>query len=63
MREVAAGYGLVEAPLWDPAKGLYYYTAPSDPNDEGYDHSVSQIAALGLWAMSRRGAEIRHTVP
>jgi xylono-1,5-lactonase len=24
MREVAAGYGLVEAPLWDPAKGLYF---------------------------------------
>jgi gluconolactonase len=24
MREVAAGYGLVEAPLWDPHKGLYF---------------------------------------
>jgi gluconolactonase len=24
MREVAAGYGLVEAPLWDPGKGLYF---------------------------------------
>ena len=24
MREVASGYGLVEAPLWDPAKGLYF---------------------------------------
>jgi gluconolactonase len=24
MQEVATGYGLVEAPLWDPAKGLYF---------------------------------------
>jgi D-xylonolactonase len=24
MQEVASGYGLVEGPLWDPAKGLYF---------------------------------------
>ena len=24
MQELATGYGLVEGPAWDPAKGLYF---------------------------------------
>src|SRR6185369_1137108 len=24
MQEIASGYGLIEGPVWDPAKGLYF---------------------------------------
>lgn len=24
MQQVATGYGLIEGPVWDPARGLYY---------------------------------------
>ena len=24
MQELATGYGLIEGPVWDPAKGLYF---------------------------------------
>ena len=24
MQEIATGYGLIEGPVWDPAKGLYF---------------------------------------
>ncbi|HSI32143.1 MAG: DUF4159 domain-containing protein [Phycisphaerae bacterium] len=35
-------------------KGLYRYTA----NDSGYDHSASQFAVLGMWALQQAGVEV-----
>jgi len=54
-----------------PALGMFFYLppagkvprvqsydAPQAPDDSEYDHSVSQFAALGLWALSRQGFEV-----
>ena len=40
------------------AKGLYYYTIPTTADQTNYDHSVSQMAALGLSVMAPLGFEI-----
>jgi len=40
------------------ARGLFFYGLPTGPNDISYDHSVSQMAALGLSAMIPQGFEI-----
>jgi gluconolactonase len=44
MQEVASGYGLIEGPVWDPARGLYF----SDVRDGGVnllgrDGTISQV--------------------
>jgi len=39
-------------------RGLFFYTLPSGPNDPAYDHSTSQMGALGLSVMAPRGFEI-----
>src|SRR5580658_9868471 len=39
MEQVAGGYGLVEAPVWDPAKGLYF----------------SDVLNGGVWLLDRAG--------
>jgi hypothetical protein len=56
-----------------PALGMFYYLPPVSsqgkvprvygdgippPDDAEYDHSVSQFAALGLWALGRQGFEV-----
>jgi D-xylonolactonase len=50
MREVAAGYGLVEAPLWDPHKGLYF----SDVLNGGV-HLLGRDEQVTLVIPKRRG--------
>lgn len=40
------------------ARGLYHYLPPSAASMTEYDHSASQFAALGLWALEREGFEI-----
>jgi gluconolactonase len=39
MEQVAGGYGLVEAPVWDPARGLYF----------------SDVLNGGVWLLNRTG--------
>ena len=40
MQPVATGYGLIEGPVWDPARGLYY----------------SDVANGGVYLLNRAGA-------
>ena len=40
------------------ARGLFFYGLPSGPDDATYDHSASQMAALGLSVMPAEGFEI-----
>ena len=40
MEEVVTGYGLVEGPVWDPAKGLYF----------------SDVLGGGVFLLDRKGA-------
>ena len=40
------------------ARGLFFYGLPTGPTDVTYDHSVSQLAALGLSVMVPKGFEV-----
>jgi hypothetical protein len=40
------------------ARGLYHYVPPTVAGMTDYDHSASQFAALGIWALEREGFEI-----
>ena len=44
------------------AKGLFFYGLPRGPKDGKYDHSTSQMAALGLSVMVPEGFEIPQEV-
>jgi len=50
MEEVATGYGLIEGPVWDPAKGLYF----SDVRDGGI-HLVNRLDQVSTVLPKRRG--------
>jgi gluconolactonase len=50
MQEVTGGYGLVEAPLWDPAQGLYF----SDVRDGGV-RLLDRSGQVTVVAPKRRG--------
>jgi hypothetical protein len=39
-------------------RGLYFYLPPTLANPAEYDHSASQFAALGVWALAREGFEV-----
>lgn len=40
------------------ARGLYQYVPPTVATMTLYDHSASQFAALGVWALQRQGFEV-----
>ena len=40
MQEVASGFGLIEGPVWDPDKGLYFSDVPN-----GGVHLLDQVGA------------------
>ncbi len=50
MREVLTGYGLIEGPVWDPDKGLYF----SDVRDGGI-HLLSHAGEVSTVLPRRRG--------
>jgi len=50
MQEVATGYGLIEGPVWDPAKGLYF----SDVRDGGI-HLLGRDDTVTTVLAKRRG--------
>jgi len=50
MQEVATGYGLIEGPVWDPAKGLYF----SDVRDGGI-HLLDHAGEVSVVLPRRRG--------
>src|SRR5271168_3657652 len=50
MQEVATGYGLIEGPVWDPAKGLYF----SDVRDGGI-HLLDRSGEVSTVLPKRRG--------
>jgi gluconolactonase len=50
MEEVATGYGLIEGPVWDPAKGLYF----SDVRDGGV-HLLDRQGEVTTVLPKRRG--------
>src|SRR5271165_1966909 len=50
MQEVATGYGLIEGPVWDPAKGLYF----SDVRDGGI-HLLDRAGEVSTVLPRRRG--------
>ena len=50
MREVVTGYGLIEGPVWDPAKGLYF----SDVRDGGI-HLLDRRDKVSTVLPKRRG--------
>ena len=50
MQQVATGYGLIEGPVWDPARGLYF----SDVVNGGV-HLLGRAGAVSLVVPKRRG--------
>src|SRR5580693_7374186 len=50
MEEVATGYGLIEGPVWDAAKGLYF----SDVRDGGI-HLLNRLDQVSTVLPKRRG--------
>ena len=50
MQEVVTGYGLIEGPVWDPAKGLYF----SDVRDGGI-HLLDHAGEVSTVLPRRRG--------
>ena len=50
MEQVATGYGLIEGPVWDPAKGLYF----SDVLNGGV-HLLDRAGKISLAVPKRRG--------
>ena len=50
MQRVAAGYGLIEGPVWDPARGLYF----SDVMNGGV-HLLDRAGNVSLVVPKRRG--------
>jgi D-xylonolactonase len=50
MQEVVTGYGLIEGPVWDPAKGLYF----SDVRDGGI-HLLDHAGEVSIVLPRRRG--------
>jgi D-xylonolactonase len=50
MQQVATGYGLIEGPVWDPARGLYF----SDVINGGV-HLLDRTGAVSLVVPKRRG--------
>lgn len=50
MHEVVTGYGLIEGPVWDPAKGLYF----SDVRDGGI-HLLDHAGEVSVVLPRRRG--------
>lgn len=50
MERVATGYGLIEGPVWDPAKGLYFSDVPN-----GGVHLLDRTGKISLAVPKRRG--------
>src|SRR5262249_31590043 len=50
MQQVATGYGLIEGPVWDPARGLYF----SDVLNGGV-HLLDRDGSISLVVPKRRG--------
>ena len=50
MERVATGYGLIEGPVWDPAKGLYFSDVPN-----GGVHLLDRTGKISLVVPKRRG--------
>jgi len=50
MERVATGYGLIEGPVWDPAKGLYFSDVPN-----GGVHLLDRTGRISLVVPKRRG--------
>jgi len=50
VQEVATGFGLIEGPLWDPAKGLYFSDVPN-----GGVHLLDRAGEVSLAVPRRRG--------
>jgi xylono-1,5-lactonase len=50
MERVATGYGLIEGPVWDPAKGLYFSDVPN-----GGVHLLDRAGKISLVVPKRRG--------
>jgi D-xylonolactonase len=50
MERVATGYGLIEGPVWDPAKGLYFSDVPN-----GGVHLLDRADKVSLVVPKRRG--------
>ena len=50
MQQVATGYGLIEGPVWDPARGLYF----SDVINGGV-HLLDRAGKISLVVPKRRG--------
>ena len=50
MERVATGFGLIEGPVWDPAKGLYFSDVPN-----GGVHLLDRAGKVSLVVPKRRG--------
>ncbi len=50
MERVATGYGLIEGPVWDPAKGLYFSDVPN-----GGVYLLDRLGKISLVVPKRRG--------
>ena len=50
MEQVATGFGLIEGPVWDPAKGLYFSDVPN-----GGVHLLDGTGKVSLVVPKRRG--------
>lgn len=50
MERVATGFGLIEGPVWDPAKGLYFSDVPN-----GGVHLLDRTGKISLAVPKRRG--------
>jgi gluconolactonase len=50
MERVATGYGLIEGPVWDPAKGLYFSDVPN-----GGVHLLDRTGKISQVVPKRRG--------
>jgi sugar lactone lactonase YvrE len=50
MEQVATGYGLIEGPVWDPAKGLYFSDVPN-----GGVRLLDRAGKVSLVVPKRRG--------
>ena len=50
MEQVATGFGLIEGPVWDPAKGLYFSDVPN-----GGVHLLDRTGKISLVVPKRRG--------
>jgi gluconolactonase len=50
MREIVTGFGLIEGPVWDPGKGLYFSDVPN-----GGVHLLDRAGQVTLAVARRRG--------